>query len=107
MLDIKGPAIIDLVAERKDVPPGKFYLPVRYQWFNRDWDQKKKKPLKTGVHTVRLPFERFYLNEKKAPEVERLLQQRNSKAELSVIIFGDGVYRVHDLIVNGKYVRGR
>lgn len=107
VLDITGPAIIDLVAERKDVPPGKFFLPVRYQWFNRDWDQKKKKLLKTGTHTVKLPFERFYLNEKKAPEVERLLQQRNSKAELSVIIFRDGVYRVHNLIVNGQYVRGR
>ena len=59
VLDIKGPAIIDLVAERKDVPPGKFFLPARYQWFNRDWDRKKKKPLKTGTHTVKLPFERF------------------------------------------------
>ena len=107
VLDITRPAIIDLVAERKDVPPGKFFLPVQYQWFNRDWDQKQKKQLKTGTHTVKLPFERFYLNEKKAPEVERLLQQRNSKAELSVIIFRDGVYRVQGLFVNGQNVRGR
>ena len=107
VLDITGPAIVDLVAERKDSPPGKFFLPVQYQWFNRDWDQKKKKMLKTGIHTVKLPFERFYLNEKKAPEVERLLQQRNSKAELSVIIFRDGVYRVQGLFVNGQNVRGR
>ena len=110
VLDITGSAIIDLVAERKDVPPGAFFLPVQYQWFNRDWDQKRKRTqrmLKTGIHTVKLPFERFYLNERKAPEVERLLQQRNSKAELSVIIFRDGVYRVQDLIVNGQNVRGR
>ncbi len=107
VLDITGPAIVDLVAERKEVPPGKFFLPVQYQWFNRDWDQKKKKQQKTGIHTVKLPFERFYLNEKKAPEVERLLQQRNSKAELVVIVYPDGVYRVQDLIVNGRNVRGR
>lgn len=107
VLDITGPAIVDLVAERKEVPPGKFFLPVQYQWFNRDWDQKKKKQQKTGIHTVKLPFERFYLNEKKAPEVERLLQQRNSKAELVVIVYPDGVYRVQNLIVNGRNVRGR
>ena len=107
VLDITRPAIIDLVAERKDVPPGRFFLPVQYQWFIKDWDQKKKKSLKTGIHTVKLPFERFYLNEKKAPEAERLLQQRNSKAELIVIVYPDGIYRVKDLIVNGRNVRGR
>ena len=107
VLDINRPAIIDLVAERKEVPPGKFFLPVQYQWFNQDWDPKKKKQLKTGTHMVKLPFERFYLNERKAPETERLLQNRKNKAELIVIIYPDGVYQVKDLVINGKSVRGR
>ena len=106
VLDISRPAIIDLVAERKDVPRGKFFLPVQYQWFNQDWDPKKKKQLKTGIHMVKLPFERFYLNERKAPEAEKLLQKRNTKAELIVIVYPDGVYQVQDLMINGKSVRG-
>ena len=99
--------IVDLVAERKDVPPGKMFLPVQFLWSHQEYDIKTRKHLNKWTHHIRLPFERFYLNEKKAPEVERLLQQRNSKAELSVIIFPDGVYRVQDLIVNGQNVRGR
>ena len=55
---------------------------------------------------IKLPFERFYLNERKAPEAERLLQKRGSKAELVVMVYPDGIYRVHDLIINGKSARG-
>ncbi len=98
--------IVDLLSERKEIPAGKHFLPVKYNWYNRDYDAKKKKYLKSGNHHVRLPFERFYLNERKAPEAEKMLQKRDSKAELIVIIYPDGIYRVHDLLINGKSARG-
>ena len=107
VLDIRGesPKIVDLVAERKEIPPGAFFLPVQYLSFNRDYDTKTRKYLKTGKHHVRLPFERFYLNERKAPKAEKLLQKRNTKAELLVIVYPDGVYQVKDLFINGSSVR--
>ena len=107
VLDIRGesPKIVDLVAERKEIPPGAFFLPVQYLSFNRDYDAKTRKHLKTGKHHVQLPFERFYLNERKAPKAEKLLQQRNAKAELLVIVYPHGVYQVQDLFINGSSVR--
>ena len=100
-----NPKIVDLVADRKEVPPGAFFLPVQYLSFNRDYDTKTRKYLKTGKHQVQLPFERFYLNEHKAPKAEKLLQKRNTKAELLVIVYPDGVYQVKDLFINGTSVR--
>ena len=100
--------IVDLVADRKDLPSGTlFFLPVRYSCFYRDYDSKTRKSLETGKHHIRLPFDRFYLNEQKAPEVEKLLQKQGSKAELIVVVYPGGIYRVKDLIVNGTPVRGR
>ena len=104
--------IVDLTKNRSDLPAGADVLPVKYRWFSQDYEagganRRKVRPLKTGKHHIQLPFERFYLNERKAPEAERLLQQRDSKAELIVIVYPGGIYRVKDLIVNGKRVRGR
>ena len=98
--------IVDLVSAQSEIPAGKKFIPVKYGWFNQDYDRKKKKYLKTGSHHIRLPFERFYLNERKAPEAGKMLQKRGSKAELIVIIYPGGIYRVQDLLINGKSARG-
>ena len=98
--------IADLVSERKEIPAGKMYLPVQFLW-SHQYDAKTRKHLNRWTHHIRLPFNRFYLNEKKAPEAEKLLQNRKSNAELTVIIYPDGVYQVKDLVINGKSVRGR
>ena len=98
--------IFDLVAERKEIPPGKMFLPVRFLWSHQEYDSKKRKYLNNWTHHIRLPFERFYLNERKAPEADKLLQNRKSKAELIVIIYPDGIYQVKDLVIDGKSVRG-
>ncbi|MBO4648618.1 MAG: GDYXXLXY domain-containing protein [Lentisphaeria bacterium] len=100
-----SPKIVDLVADRKEVSPGAFFLPVQYLSCNRDYDTKARKYLETGKHQVQLPFERFYLNEHKAPKAEKLLQKRNTKAELLVIVYPDGVYQVKDLFIDGTSVR--
>ena len=99
--------IVDLVEKRENVPAGADFLPVKYNSFFRDYDPKTRKFLKTGMHTIRLPFDRFYLNERKAPEVEKKLQKRGIKAELIVIVYPGGISRVKDLIVDGTAVRGR
>ena len=99
--------IADIEEERGKIPAGQNFLPVRYLWFDKDYDRKKKKYLKSGTHYIKLPFERFYLNEKKAPEVEQLLRNRKNKAELVIQVYPDGIYQVKALTVNGKSVRGR
>jgi len=99
--------IVDLVSERKEIPAGKMFLPVEFLWSHQEYDAKTRKHRNRWTHHIRLPFNRFYLNEKKAPEAEKMLQDRKSKAELTVIIYPDGVYQVKDLVINGKSVRGR
>ena len=98
--------IVDLVSERKEIPAGKMFLPVQFLWSHQEYDVKTRKHRNRWTHHIRLPFNRFYLNEKKAPEAEKLLQNRKNKAELTVIIYPDGVYQVKDLVINGKSVRG-
>lgn len=99
--------IVDLAADRKEIPAGKLFLPVRFLWSHQEYDAKTRKYLNKWKHHIHLPFSRFYLNEKKAPEAEKLLQDRKSKAELIVVLYPDGIYQVQDLVINGKSARGR
>ena len=94
--------IVDLVSGRKEIPTGKMFLPVQFLWSHREYDAKTRKYRNRWTHNIQLPFNRFYLNEKKAPEAEKLLQNRKTKAELTVIIYPDGVYQVQNLMIDGK-----
>lgn len=46
------------------------------------------------VYHLKWPFNRFYLNELKAPELEKELQKRNNPVVLKVKIFRDGSFAV-------------
>ena len=59
------------------------------------WDHEKQK--ETGEYTFSLPFDRFYLNELKAPELEQELQNFGTVMTLKVKIFRDGSFAVTGL----------
>ena len=101
--------IADLVTNIKQIPAGKDFLRVKYVYFQWDYDKTKRKQQKTGVHTIQLPFDRFYLNETLAPEAEREVQSstRKGKAFVRVKIYANGNFALDDLIVDGKPILER
>ena len=104
-----GNAVItDLCKTRKEIPHGKDYLRVKYRGFYHEWDSKNKKRKKTGYHSIELPFQRFYMNEKLAPEAENLVREYTrgkNEVRLKVKIYSDGGFSVDDLFVRGRPIR--
>jgi len=101
--------IADLVTDVKQLPAGKDFLKVRYNYFAQDFDRKTKEQQKTGAHIIVLPFDRFYLNERLAPEAEKEVQEstRRGKAFVRVKIYRNGNFALDDLIVNGQPILER
>ena len=91
------PELQVLVTSFKDVPAGCNAIPVR---FYRYWGRPE------SYWSIKWPFDRFYLNEKLAPEAEALLQNltrtKKHRLELQVAIYADGLYAVRDLWVDGQ-----
>lgn len=105
--DARGIAqVVDLVAKPqagKDVVRvGNVYWPRRM----RDSDDNE-----TGAfgYRISLPFTRFYMNEKLAPEAERVVAEaarRNDGACVIVVnIYKDGNYSIKDLEIEGMPIR--
>lgn len=101
--------IADLVTDVKQLPAGKDFLKVRYNYFAQDFDRKTHEQKKTGVHVIVLPFDRFYLNERLAPEAEKEVREntRRGKAFVRVKIYRNGNFALDDLIVDGKPILER
>lgn len=101
--------IADLVTDVKQIPAGKDFLRVKYNYFQMDYDGTTHKQKKTGVHIIQLPFDRFYLNERLAPEAEREVQAstRKGQAHVRVKVYHNGNFAVDDLIVDGKPILER
>lgn len=101
--------IIDLVTDVKQLPAGKDFLKVRYTYFERNFDKKNHEQERTGVHIILLPFDRFYLNERLAPEAETEVREntRRGKAFVRVKIYRNGNFALDDLIVDGKPILER
>ena len=99
--------IVGLCLKREEIPQGRDFLPVHYHGYFQEWDKQRKKPAASGYHTVGLPFDRFYMNEKAAPEAEGLVRRHTGKgsARLKVLIHADGTWQVDDLLLNGKPIR--
>lgn len=104
-----GNAVItDLCKTRKEIPHGKDYLRVKYRGFHYEWDSKNKKRKEIGCHSIELPFQRFYMNEKLAPEAENLVREYTrgkNEVRLKVKIYPDGGFSVDDLFVKGRPIR--
>ncbi len=102
--DAKGFASIESLTRVK--PKQGNYLKVRVAWHETSrwvYDEKTKQGENITVNTVHLilPFNRFYMNEKKAPQVEAAHRKstENSHARIRVLN-GSGV--IESLEVDGK-----
>ena len=88
---------VRLEKECKAVKPGEIAVKVRNLWFSSGNWGKKKQP---SCYRFTLPFDRFYLNELKAPELEAQLQNRSRAKQymvLKVNFFKNGLYAVTGL----------
>lgn len=101
--------IADLVTDVKQLPAGKDFLKVKYNYFAQDFDRKTKEHEKTGAHIIVLPFDRFYLNERLAPEAEKEVREstRRGKAFVRVKIYRNGNFALDDLLVDGQPILER
>ncbi len=98
--DKNGRAVITELCTPDEIPAGKDYLRVKFRW---PWMNRKN--LVQEKYQIELPFNRFYLNEKLAPEAEKLLKTNYGAAVLRVKVYEDGNFAVDDLYVNGKSIR--
>ncbi len=89
--------VTDLCVSTAEIPAGKDFLRVEYLYPDKCGNGKR--------HYIRYPFQYFYLNEKIAPEAEKLLQTRNQNAQLKVKVYENGKFAVDDLYINGKSIR--
>ena len=101
--------IADPVADIKQLPAGKDFLKVKYSYYSQDYNQKTKEFEKTGFHVIKLPFDRFYLNERLAPEAETEVREstRPGQAFVRVKVYRNGNCALDDLIVDGKPILER
>ncbi|MDD3155550.1 MAG: GDYXXLXY domain-containing protein [Victivallaceae bacterium] len=96
------------VTKLTDTPvPGSAVLKVRCRWRGRDYNPKTKRCSGKWSYLYDYPFDRFYLNEKLAPEAEKLLRsaKRGTEAELLVRIYPDGSFCVDDLQIDKRSIR--
>lgn len=90
-----------LPADRR--PEGKVFVKVDDFWFNKGY----------GKHApycnIRMPFNRYFINEKLAQDAEALLRNvtrsKKNAAVLVVDIYADGRYAVKGLLIGGKPIR--
>lgn len=82
------------------------HLKIRY-YDHMDPSNSKDK---TGgiIYRIRLPFDRFYLNENLAPEAEKavaeITRQNDGECIIKVKIYSDGNYAIEDLEINGRSI---
>lgn len=59
-------------------------------------------------YSFSLPFDKFFMNEKLAPEAEKIIRElsgRNGACTIKVRIYKDGSFSITDLLVEGKPFR--
>lgn len=103
--DKEGLAVIsDLV---KKPVPGYDCLKVRFEERISSGIYDGRTPAE--IYRVRLPFNRFYLNERLAPEADRAVsyatRYNKGGCVIKVRIYSDGNYAIEDLEINGKPIR--
>ena len=86
--------LLRLEKDFSNVKKGEIAVKVKNIWYNGIWQwEKNKKP----SYKFEWPFDRFYLNELKAPALEAELQNSNKPMVLKVKIFPNGDYMISGL----------
>ncbi len=97
----------EVVRLTEEPPAGEPFVRVRNVFRRYEWHGNQKS--EDAQYQFTFPFNRFYLNEKLAPEAEVLVMETLRKnpddCVLSVLIYPDGSYAVKDLEIRGKPLR--
>ena len=87
----------------EEPPSGEPFVRVHNVFRRYEWRGNRKS--ETALYQFSFPFNRFYLNEKLAPEAEALVTETIRKnadhCVLSVLVYADGSYAVKDLLIRG------
>ncbi len=98
-------AVIALAETPEQVPAGRDFIRIAGIRHSSSW--KDGKPVAPYLYYLKFPFDRFFISEKKAAEVDKMLRptpERPAPGILVVKVFPDGNFMVDDLLVNGKKV---
>jgi uncharacterized membrane-anchored protein len=89
----------------REKPASGHYLKTRYTGMRSDWDNDRKTRTHKGF-SLRLPFDRYYMDEAKAPRAERLARQatRSTNCWASVRIL-NGKSTIEDVYAEGQSLR--
>lgn len=97
--------VVDLIEKPES---GKDAVLVPYYWPRVIQDPTDEEAGKYS-YRIRLPFTRFYMNEKLAPAAERAvdeaLRRNDGTCTIVVNIYKDGNYAIKDLEINGTPIR--
>lgn len=85
----------EITGLHKTPPANGDYIKVEYRWSNLDHGSRVREML---THTVELPFDRFYMNEKAAPEMEkRIAGSPDGTAIIRTLVYADGTAIITEL----------
>lgn len=81
------------------------FLKTRYHGRKQEWSQKTKKSIYKGIR-LDIPFDRFYMDEAKAPRAEKLAREasRNTNCWAEVRVL-DGKAVIEDVFAKGQSLR--
>lgn len=90
-----------LLPESAPIPAGRPYIKV-----DRVYYYSSIRNGKAGLYRFRLPFHRYYINERLAEDAEALLKNitrsKKHSAVLVVDVYPGGIFTVTDLLIDGK-----
>jgi uncharacterized membrane-anchored protein len=95
----------DFTAWSREKPVAGPYLKTRFAGIRSDWNSNTKKRTHKGIR-LDLPFDRFYMDEAKAPRAERLAREATSNTNCWVnvrILNGKAV--IEDVFAEGQSLR--
>jgi uncharacterized membrane-anchored protein len=89
----------------RDRPAEGHYLRTRYTGYRSQWNRETKKSIHKGIR-FDFPFDRFYMEESKAPRAEKLARDatRNTNCWANVRIL-DGKAVIEDVFAEGQSLR--
>lgn len=104
--DEKG--LAKVVGLTRKPEPGKPAIRTSYVSRYSGAPGKDAEPKKTHNYVVSFPFNRFYMNEKLAPEAERAFRyaaRSGMECVIVVKVYADGNYAITDLEIDGMPIR--
>ena len=105
MLKIDEEGFAYLTGWSREKPIESHFMKTRYLGEKNDWNRRDRKSLYQGIR-IDIPFDRYYMDEVKAPRAERLVREstRSTNCWVNVRIL-DGKAVIEDVFAEGQSLR--